>query len=144
MRNKRILLSLILMVLLINIINPIVAFADDNNKKKKNVAKDGVFDEFNVTYDGEKLDPGIDQTDGAGWKGIILRYRKFIVGIAGVAAVTMVLLFIFQFIKLGQSAGNPQARAQALTGVLWTGVAAAGLGAVAIITSLFYGAIKNQ
>jgi hypothetical protein len=133
MRNKRILLSLLLMVLLINVISPIVAFAGD-----------GVFDEFNVTYDGNKLDPGISQDGGAGWKGIIIRYRKFIVGIAGVAAVTMVLLFIFQFIKLGQSAGNPQARAQALTGVMWTGVAAAGLGAVAIITSLFYGAIKNQ
>ena len=31
MRNKRILLSLLLMVLLINIINPIVAFADDDD-----------------------------------------------------------------------------------------------------------------
>ena len=99
MRNKRILISLLLMVLLINIINPIVAFADDDDNNKKNVTKDGVFDEFNVTYDGKKLDPGIDKTDGAGWKGIIIRYRKFIVGIAGVAAVTMVLLFIFQFIK---------------------------------------------
>ena len=107
-------------------------------------AGDGVFDDFKIDIDTKgNLTTKITDTDG-GWAGIIVRYRKFIVGIAGVAAVTMVLLFIFQFIKLGQSAGNPQARAQALTGIMWTGVAAAGLGAVAIITSLFYGAIKNQ
>jgi hypothetical protein len=132
-RNKRIFAFALLAFLLTSFLNPIRVFA-----------KDGVFDDFKIDIDSKgNLTTEITDTDG-GWAGIIVRYRKFIVGIAGVAAVTMVLLFIFQFIKLGQSAGNPQARAQALTGVMWTGVAAAGLGAVAIITSLFYGAIKNQ
>lgn len=136
LRNKKVFTFILLIILFFSLVNPLLVFAEEEG--------DGVFDDFKIGIDEEgNLDVTIgDQNQG--WKGIIIRYRKFIVGIAGVAAVTMVLLFIFQFIKLGQSAGNPQARSQALTGVLWTGVAAAGLGAVAIITSLFYGAIKNQ
>ena len=53
----------------------------------------------------------------------------------------MVVFFIINFMKLGSSAGNPQARSQALTGVLWTGLAAAGLGAVSIIAGFFYNAL---
>jgi hypothetical protein len=53
----------------------------------------------------------------------------------------MIVLFIVQFMKLGASAGNPQARSQALTGVLWTGIAAALLGSVTIIVGFFYNAI---
>lgn len=105
---------------------------------------DGVFDNFNITLGtGGNLDTGTAPTVGAGFEGIIVKYRTFIVGLAGVAAVTMVALFIVQFIKLGQSAGNPQARSQALAGVLWTGVAAAGLGSVSLITALFYKAIAE-
>lgn len=83
-------------------------------------------------------------TDGgsaSAWEAFINKYRNFITGIAGIGAVTMVVLFIIQFIKLGASAGNPQARSQALVGVLWTGIAAAGLGAVTIIVGFFYNAV---
>jgi hypothetical protein len=75
------------------------------------------------------------------WEAFIGKYRNFITGIAGIGAVTMVVLFIVQFMKLGASAGNPQARSQALVGVLWTGIAAAGLGAVTLIVGFFYNAV---
>jgi len=75
------------------------------------------------------------------WEDFIGKYRNFITGIAGIGAVTMVVLFIIQFLKLGASAGNPQARSQALVGVLWTGIAAAGLGAVTLIVGFFYNAV---
>ena len=81
-----------------------------------------------------------DGSDGA-WSDFYERYRGFIVGISGVGAITMIVLFIVQFMKLGASAGNPQARSQALGGVLWTGIAAAGLGAVTIITGFFYNSV---
>ena len=74
------------------------------------------------------------------WEDFINKYRNFIVGIAGIGAVTMIVLFIIQFLKLGASAGNPQARSQALVGCLWTGIAAAGLGAVTLIVGFFYNA----
>lgn len=123
----------VLAILLITMFSPDFVFATD-----------GVFNDFNVSIESDTSLGGTKDGEGAqGWKQIIVKYKSFIVGIAGVAAVTMVALFIFQFIKLGQSAGNPQARSQALTGVLWTGVAAAGLGSVALITSLFYNSIKS-
>jgi hypothetical protein len=75
------------------------------------------------------------------WNDLIKKYRKFIVGVSGIGAVSMIGFFIVQFMKLGASAGNPQARSQALVGVLWTGIAAAGLGAITIIVGFFYNAI---
>lgn len=78
------------------------------------------------------------------WVNVITKYRSFIVGISGIGAVTMVLCFIVCFIKLGSSTGNPQARQSAITGILWTGIAAAGLGAVAIITGFFANMFTNK
>lgn len=99
----------------------------------------------NVEVSGGKLSvTGGGFTNGASaeaWKSFIEKYRNFIVGIAGIGAVTMIVLFIIQFLKLGASAGNPQARSQALVGVLWTGIAAAGLGAVTIIVGFFYNSV---
>lgn len=78
------------------------------------------------------------------WVNVITKYRSFIVGISGIGAVTMVLCFIVCFMKLGASTGNPQARQSAITGILWTGIAAAGLGAVAIITGFFSNMFTNK
>ena len=75
------------------------------------------------------------------WGDLFTQYRGFIVGLSGVGAITMIALFIIQFIKLGASAGNPQARSQALAGVLWTGLAATGLGGVTIFVGFFYNAL---
>lgn len=72
------------------------------------------------------------------WGDLFVQYRGFIVGLSGVGAITMIALFIIQFMKLGASAGNPQARSQALAGVLWTGLAATGLGGVTIFVGVFY------
>lgn len=81
---------------------------------------------------------GFDTTQGSAWTQILGKYRGFIVGISGVAAVTMIVVFIFHFVKLAGSAGNPSARSQALVGLMWSGIAAAGLGSVSLIVGLFY------
>ena len=100
---------------------------------------DVTFDsEGNLTVSGGGFD---DAGSSKAWEDFIKKYRNFITGIAGIGAVTMVVLFIVQFMKLGASAGNPQARSQALVGVLWTGIAAAGLGAVTLIVGFFYNAV---
>lgn len=84
---------------------------------------------------------GMGTGDANTWNQLFAKYKNVIVGISGIGAITMMALFIIQFMKLGASAGNPQARSQALTGVLWTGIAAALLGAVSIIAGFFYNAI---
>ncbi len=94
---------------------------------------------------GVKMEDGRIQMSGFGsgdqsqtWTLIFAKYKTFIAGISGVAAITMLIFFILNFMKLGASAGNPQQRQQALMGVLWTGLAAAGLGAVSIFFGFFY------
>lgn len=118
---------------------PTTAFADtpkaNNGVPDVTIGADG-----NMTISGSGFADGENGENA--WTQIIKKYRVFIVGISGIAAITMVVIFIFQFLKLGASAGNPQARSQALVGLLWSGIAAAGLGAVSLIVGLFYRAVE--
>lgn len=68
----------------------------------------------------------------------LTQYRKVIVFISGIGTLSMILFFILNFINLGKSQGNPQERQKAVTGLIITGIATAGLGSVTLITSLFY------
>lgn len=99
-----------------------------------------------VSEDGKLSISGNDNFTNGGsssaWNDLFKKYRKFIVGISGIGAISMIAFFIVQFMKLGASAGNPQARSQAVVGVLWTGLSAAGLGAVTIVVGFFYNSIK--
>ena len=78
------------------------------------------------------------------WNKIFTEYKGVIIGITGIGTLTMVCLFIFNFMKLGQSAGNPQQRSMALTGLLWTGLAAAGLGSVTLFVGFSTNLLKNS
>lgn len=126
-----------LMVLLFTMFGPVVAHANGAIPEVK-VGSDG---SINITGGGFETKTGTDGKPESAWNQIIEKYRGFIVGISGIGAITMVVIFIFQFLKLGASAGNPNARSAALTGVLWSGIAAAGLGSVTLIVGLFYRAI---
>lgn len=113
-------------------VSPDVAHASDPNAVDVTVSDRGG---LSITGGGFT-----DGGSAGAWNDFIQKYKNFIVGIAGIGAVTMIVLFIFQFLRLGASSGNPQARNQALVGLLWTGVAAAGLGAVTIFVGFFYNA----
>ena len=91
--------------------------------------------------DGKLEIDGISSDDTSSWNQLFSRFKGIIVALTGVGTLVTIVLFIIQFMKLGASAGNPQARSQALTGVLWTGISAALLGSVTIIVGFFYNAI---
>ena len=76
------------------------------------------------------------------WNKIFTQYRGVIMGVSGIATLTMVVLFIINFMKLGASAGNPQAKHQATMGLLWTGIAAAGAGGVTIFVGVASNLLK--
>lgn len=80
---------------------------------------------------------------GEAWSEFIENYKGFIVGFSAFGAVTMVLLFISHFIRLGASAGNPSGRSRALMGILFTGIATALLGSVSLITYITYYALND-
>lgn len=115
--------------------SPIEAHAakgDEIAKSTVKVSKNG-----KVTYAGD-LKNG---SDGSSWTKLIEKYRFFIAGISGVGAVSMILFFIMNFLKLGATSANPQERSRAITGLVFSGLAAAGLGAVTFIVGIFFNAI---
>lgn len=86
---------------------------------------------------------GMEYDDSASAMSAFLeKYRTLVVGISGVGAISMIAFFIFNFLKLGSVATNPSERAKVLTGLIWSGLAAAGLGAVSLIVGFFYNSLK--
>lgn len=79
------------------------------------------------------------KSSGTAWTDFITKYRNFIVGVSGVGMVSMILFFMMNLLKLGATAGNPSERQKVLTGLIWSGVAAAGLGSVTTFVGFFYG-----
>lgn len=78
------------------------------------------------------------QSSGTAWTNFINKYRNFIVGVSGIGMVSMILFFMMNLLKLGATAGNPSERQKVLTGLIWSGVAAAGLGSVTTFVGFFY------
>lgn len=104
-------------------------------------------DDLAISYqDGGKISMGKDWEENGdqttAWNKIFDKYKGVIVGFTGIGTLTMVILFILNFIKLGQAAGVPQKRTEALTGLLWTGLASAGLGGVTIFVAVSTNLLK--
>mgnify|MGYP004631948887 CR=1 FL=1 len=98
-----------------------------------------LFDSKDLTVDGDgTVKTGTDNTKGAFSK-IIDKYKAVITFVSGIGAITMIGIFIFHFIKLGSTAANPSERSKCTTALIWSGLAAAGLGSVALIVGVFYG-----
>ena len=101
-------------------------------------------------FDSKDLTIGSDgavstQTDGSkgAFSKIIDKYKGVITFVGGIGAITMIGIFIFHFMKLGSTAANPSERAKITTGLIWSGLAAAGLGSVALIVGVFYGLLGD-
>ena len=69
---------------------------------------------------------------------LLSEYRTIITFLSAIGSLSMIAFFILNFIALGNSKGNPQERQKAITGLIVSGIATAGLGSVTLITGLFY------
>ena len=74
---------------------------------------------------------------------IMEKYKGVITFVGGIATVTMVAIFVLNFMKLGSVSTNPTERQKVLTGLLWSGIAAALLGSVTLIVGVFYGMLRD-
>ena len=113
-------INLIIFIVIIALI-PLTAFADN----------------YTITMEDGLITAG-NQDSQSVWQEFILKYKNFITGIAAIGAVTMVLFSIKSFMSLGINASNSQGRKNAILGIWITGIAAALLGATALITGIFY------
>lgn len=72
---------------------------------------------------------------------VLSEYKGIVVFISGIGTISMILFFILNFINLGKSQGNPQERQKAISGLIISGIASAGLGSVTMIVALFFNAL---
>lgn len=99
-----------------------------------------LFDGSDLKIDNStgKVTGSTNNTSGT-FNKIITKYKAVITFVSGIGAITMIAIFIFHFIKLGSTAANPSERSKCTTALIWSGLAAAGLGSVALIVGVFYG-----
>lgn len=81
-----------------------------------------------------------NQTDV--WNRVLDVLRTVIQAIGAIGTSLMILFFIMNFIKLGQNSANASEVAKIKSAMLWNGIAAAGLGSVTLIFSLFFNMLK--
>lgn len=72
---------------------------------------------------------------------VLSEYRGVVMFISGIGTISMILFFILNFINLGKSQGNPQERQKAISGLIISGIASAGLGSVTMIVAIFFNAL---
>lgn len=89
------------------------------------------------------LNSGFESQDDA-FSHIIEKYKIIITFFSAIAAITMVAIFIYNFIKLGATSGNPMERQKCITGLIITGIATALLGSIALFVGIFYNAFKDS
>jgi hypothetical protein len=92
--------------------------------------------------DGDDASVSTSNTDMSqfisGLNGILTRYKGLIVGVFGIATLSLVGLFIYYFIKLGSSGDNPERRKDAIKDILKCGIATAVMGSITLMFSLAY------
>ena len=96
--------------------------------------------DLNISNDGSVISTS-NSTQSTFGK-IMEKYKAVITFVGGIATVTMVAIFILNFMKLGSTSTNPTERSKVLTGLIWSGIAAALLGSVTLIVGVFYGMLK--
>jgi hypothetical protein len=114
---------------------PISANATDNSMGVK-------LENGEIKFEGENADMFEKDSDAA-WNVIFEKYRGIIIGVSGIATLTMLAAFIFNFTKLGATSGNEKERRSTITAILFTGIATALLGSVTIVMGFFYNSFKN-
>lgn len=137
---KKIFASMLCLCMLVGTISTNIAFASGGTTSKPSM------DDIEIV-DG-KLNIGAYEKDdtekGKLLNRVLTEYKGIVTFITGIALVSMIMFFVLNLIALGNSKGNPQERQKAVTGLIVSGIATAGLGAVNIIVALFYNMITEE
>lgn len=157
-KSKKIILSLIVLVLSIFVISTnlqvdvqatgesvqttsVTTKTNNGKNKKENTTETKIVGVPTIKFDANGNVSGTIknvQDKKSVLNKFLSEYRVIITFLSGIGSLSMILFFILNFIELGNSKGNPQARQKAIHGLILSGVATAGLGSVVMITTLFY------
>ena len=142
-RKKIVFIFTFIFLILISISN---VFAETCSLCGKEHAEGECYNQLNIQASGAETSGNLQITIGALKEkdssetatDILTKYQSVISIISGVAALTMLVFFILNFLKIGKSAGNPQMRQSAMMGVIFTGIATVILGGVMTFFTFFY------
>ena len=143
------LIYLLLSVLFLSFFQPIPVFAGAKDDYEESASGGGgkEYLPFHMSI-GSEDDPGIHMeynddskaeptTQGAAWTEVFVKYRVFILGVTGMATLTLLIIWIYLFVRLAGTSGNPMARRQVSSSLLLCGVATALMGSVTFFVHLF-------
>lgn len=133
MSLKRCVLIIVLLVLALNLFSPIANAQNVDVNDGSLTIQDG-----KVTLGG----PQNITNDTEAKATVIEKYKGIITFVSGIITVTMVAVFIIQFLKLGMMPSNPRERKEVITGLLISGVSAALLGSITLFVGIFYGMFR--
>ena len=141
---RKISFCVLFLILSINLLGLCTIITSANNGNEKSSSPDYFSGDLRFNDDGDII-IGTEQDESKTLvdtlNDILRRYNNFIVGISGIGALTMLVNFIIQFIKLG-GCSNPGRRSEIITGLITSAVATAGLGSVAFIVGFFYSSLS--
>lgn len=133
---KKFIMSLLVVFMVAGVTEPTVAEASGN--------KYNTIPSIQIDTSTGNIQGGLENGDkGKALNKILYEYRGVVTFISGIGMISMIMFFIFNLINLGNSKGNPQERQKAVTGLIVSGIATAGLGSVTLITSLFYNLMND-
>ena len=122
-----------------SIVEPVNVYAADPSAGDTDYSK---VPDIKLDANGELTVDTLKSTDGENvYTKSLSEFRKAVIFISGIGTVCMILFFILNFINLGKSQGNPQERQKAISGLIISGIASAGLGSVTMIVALFFNAL---
>lgn len=97
--------------------------------------------EVSIGRNGRVYVDGVPSDTKVAWKSVYSVLQTIITGLSGIGTLVLMILLIVNIMKFATSVGNPTQRSQAISSIIWLGIACAALSAVAIIFGFFYNAI---
>ena len=97
-----------------------------------------VFDRIEIGFDppeptGDPIEQFMDTINA-----FLDRYKIFIAGVLGLATMTMIILFVVDFIKLAAENDSPMHRHEAIHQLIAVGISTALLGSITVIFGLIF------
>lgn len=126
-------------------ITPVVTKTEPDNAGNTTTTETQNLNDFDVHLDenGNLVTSFDNQGDSQStWKKLFEKYKGVILGIFGLLTLTFIIWFGVCFARIAANASNPQGRREAITGCIFTAIAAAGCGSITVITALAWNAFR--
>lgn len=142
--NKFIRSAIVSLALLLGTVSPTlihtnISYANNDEKGKGTLSAFKGNTSVGINANGE-IEMGGLEGESSDLLGTFLGFIKLL---SGAGALVMLMFFVINFVKLGASGTNANARAQAISGLVWSGIATVCL-SMSLVIFLFFFNIEDM